>query len=65
LGDLFGIFNGLRLKEVGGFFRDAFAQKNFSFTTNLSAEYIATNFFWCCYGLAIYSTVGKMVTMNK
>jgi len=35
----------MRLKEVGGFYRDAFAVKNFSFTTNLSAEHVAANFF--------------------
>jgi hypothetical protein len=35
----------LQLKEVGGFYRDAFAEKNFSFTTNLFAEHIAANFF--------------------
>jgi hypothetical protein len=37
--------NGPQLKEVGGFYRDAFTEMNFSFTTNLSAEHIATNFF--------------------
>jgi hypothetical protein len=30
---------------LAGFNRDAFAKKNFSFTTNLSAGHIAANFF--------------------
>jgi len=30
---------------LAGFNRDAFAEKNFSFATNLSAEYISANFF--------------------
>jgi hypothetical protein len=40
------IFNGvvLQLQEVGGFYRDFFAEKNFSFTTNFSAEQDAANF---------------------
>jgi hypothetical protein len=38
-------YNDLRLKDVGGFYRDAFAEKNFSLTTNLSAEHNAANFF--------------------
>jgi hypothetical protein len=37
--------DGLQLKEVGGFYGNAFAEKNFSFTTNLSARHIAANFF--------------------
>jgi len=37
--------NVLQLKEVAGFYQDAFAVKNFSFTTNLSAEHMAANFF--------------------
>ena len=37
--------NDLQLKEVGGFYRDAFAEKDFSLTTNLSAEHNAANFF--------------------
>ncbi|MFN7593837.1 MAG: hypothetical protein ACK5QZ_10860, partial [Bacteroidota bacterium] len=37
--------DGLQLKEVGGFYGNAFAVKNFSFTTNLSARHIAANFF--------------------
>jgi len=31
-------------KKLAGFHRDAFAVKNFSFTTNLSAEHVAANF---------------------
>jgi hypothetical protein len=37
--------NGWQLNEVGGFYRNAFAEKNFSFTINLSAGHIAANFF--------------------
>jgi hypothetical protein len=37
--------NVLQLQEVGDFYRDAFAEKNFSFTTNVSAGHIAANFF--------------------
>jgi hypothetical protein len=36
--------NGLQLQEVGDFYRDDFAEKNFSFTTNFSAEQDAANF---------------------
>jgi hypothetical protein len=34
-----------RYKKLAGFIRDAFAEMNFSFTTNLSAWHIAANFF--------------------
>ena len=33
-------------KKLAGFYRDAFAVKNFSFTTNLSAEQGAANFLY-------------------
>jgi len=34
---VFRQFDGLQLKEVGGFNRGVFAEKGFSFTTNLFA----------------------------
>jgi len=37
--------NGLQLKEVGGFYRNAFEEKIFSIIKILSAEHIAANFF--------------------
>jgi hypothetical protein len=37
--------NVLQLKEVGGFYRNAFAEKNFSLTTNFSTEQKPANFF--------------------
>jgi hypothetical protein len=36
--------NVLQLQEVGDFYRDAFAEKNFSLTTNFSAVHITANF---------------------
>jgi hypothetical protein len=36
--------NVLQLQEVGDFYRDAFAVKNFLFTTNFSAQNDVANF---------------------
>jgi hypothetical protein len=43
--------NGLQLKEVGGFYGNAFAEKIFSFTTNLSRGTLPPISFRCCYGM--------------
>jgi hypothetical protein len=41
---LFIGYNVSQLQEVGDFYRVAFAVKDFSFTTDVPAEYIAPNF---------------------
>jgi hypothetical protein len=38
------ICNVLQLQEIGDFYPDAFAEKNFSYITNFSAEQDAANF---------------------
>jgi hypothetical protein len=43
--------DGLQLKEVGGFYGNAFAEKIFSFTTNLSRGTLPPISFRCCYGM--------------
>jgi hypothetical protein len=44
-------YNGLQLKDVGGFYGNAFAEKIFSFTTNLSRGTLPPISFRCCYGM--------------
>jgi hypothetical protein len=51
---LYGVLlatNGLQLKDVGGFYGNAFAEKIFSFTTNLSRGTLPPISFRCCYGM--------------
>jgi hypothetical protein len=43
--------NGSRLKEVGGIYGNAFAEKILSFTTNLSRGTLPPISFRCCYGM--------------
>jgi hypothetical protein len=43
--------NGLQLKEVGGIYGNAFAEKILSFTTNLSRGTLPPISFRCCYGM--------------
>jgi hypothetical protein len=48
---VFAANTGLQLKEVGGFYGNAFAEKIFSFTTNLSRGTLPPISFRCCYGM--------------